>query len=271
MSRGRCARGASGDRDRRCRATEAVTARRSCGGCRCRGASSASGATCRPLGRSRRLSVLRSPRACVRWRRRCATVRRPPTTSASPWPSRPRPRSSWAGFPSSPSVLGVALGFDTFGTLLGNPIGIACLALGGALILGAQRWNAALVRRARPAAGVPGLDAELLAIALSGGVSIDRARRSGRRRRPRDRTDAATEAVLGPLAHGGRARPWSCSGRRRRSRDTGRESTGRLRAARLSSPPPPSARRLHAARVPPPRRRPDAAQRHDPVPLPLTF
>lgn len=92
-------------------------------------------------------------------------------------------------------LLGIALGFDTFGTLIGNPIGIACLVLGAALIIGAQRWNAALVKRARAGGRIPGLDAELLAIALSGGVSIDRARRlvedaTG------SRADAATDAVL---------------------------------------------------------------------------
>jgi len=73
-------------------------------------------------------------------------------------------------------LLGAALGFDTAGTLVTSPIGIACLAAGLALIVGAQRWTAALVRRAAPDPGVPGLGAELLAVALSGGVSIDRAR-----------------------------------------------------------------------------------------------
>ena len=71
--------------------------------------------------------------------------------------------------------LGAALGFDTFGTLLGHPAGIACLVAGGALIVVAQRWTARMVRRARAAGGVPGLHAELIAIALSGGASIDRA------------------------------------------------------------------------------------------------
>jgi tight adherence protein B len=92
-------------------------------------------------------------------------------------------------------LLGVALGFDTLGTLLGNPIGIVCLAVGAALIVAAQRWNAALVGRARSSSGIPGLEAELLAIALSGGVSIDRARvlvkdATGAQ------TDDATESVL---------------------------------------------------------------------------
>jgi tight adherence protein B len=72
--------------------------------------------------------------------------------------------------------LGVALGFDTLSTLFTQPLGIACLVAGAALILVAQRWTARLVDRARRPERVPGLDAELIAIALSGGVSIDRAR-----------------------------------------------------------------------------------------------
>lgn len=71
--------------------------------------------------------------------------------------------------------LGAALGFDTFGVVFTHPVGIACLVGGAGLIVAAQRWSTRLVRRAHAAAGVPGLDAELVAIALSGGVSIDRA------------------------------------------------------------------------------------------------
>ncbi|MGZ8804678.1 MAG: type II secretion system F family protein [Microbacterium sp.] len=92
-------------------------------------------------------------------------------------------------------LLGVALGFDTLGTLLGSPIGIGCLAVGVALIIGAHRWNAALVRRARADGGIPGLGPELLAIALSGGISIDRARRLVHDATGAS-TDASTEAVL---------------------------------------------------------------------------
>ncbi|MFC0198228.1 type II secretion system F family protein, partial [Microbacterium arthrosphaerae] len=73
-------------------------------------------------------------------------------------------------------ALGAALGFDTFATLLGQPLGIACLAGGAVLIVLARRWTSRLVAGARGAHVVPGLDAELIAIALSGGVSIDRAR-----------------------------------------------------------------------------------------------
>ena len=130
-------------------------------------------------------------------------------------------------------LLGVALGFDTFGTLVGSPIGIACLVLGIALIFGAQRWNAALVKRARAGSGIPGLDAELLAIALSGGVSIDRARRLVREATAAP-TDAATDAVLDLSRSAGvpaveLLRASSALARHRARVD------GRLRAARLST------------------------------------
>ena len=42
-------------------------------------------------------------------------------------------------------------------------------------MVGARGGTRALVRRARAAGALPGLDAELIAIALSGGVSIERA------------------------------------------------------------------------------------------------
>jgi tight adherence protein B len=130
-------------------------------------------------------------------------------------------------------LLGVALGFDTIGTLVGSPIGIVCLAGGIVLLVTAQRWNAALVRRARAAGGIPGLAGELLAIALSGGVSIERAQRL-----VADATGAEpgadTRAVLDlsrtagvPAAELLRA---SSSLARHRAR-----VDGRLRAARLSS------------------------------------
>ncbi|HWM15161.1 MAG TPA: type II secretion system F family protein [Microbacterium sp.] len=130
-------------------------------------------------------------------------------------------------------LLGVALGFDTLGTLLRNPIGIACLVLGAGLIFGAQRWNAALIRRARAGSGIPGLDAELLAIALSGGVSIERASRlvGDATGRP---ADATTGAVLELSRTAGvpaveLLRASSTLARHRARVD------GRMRAARLSA------------------------------------
>lgn len=74
-------------------------------------------------------------------------------------------------------ALGIALGFDTLRVLVASPLGIACLVCGIVLLVTAQRWTGHLVRRAHASGPTPGWEAELLAIALSGGVSIDRARR----------------------------------------------------------------------------------------------
>jgi tight adherence protein B len=129
-------------------------------------------------------------------------------------------------------ALGAALGFDTFGTLLAQPLGLACLAAGVALILLARRWTAALVRRAREESGIAGHGAELLAIALSGGVSIDRAR--AQVAETGAAADASTDVILSLSRSAGvpavellRA---SASLARHRAR-----VDGRLRAARLSS------------------------------------
>jgi len=72
-------------------------------------------------------------------------------------------------------VFGMLLGFNTLGTLLTTAPGIACLVLGSALLLVGARWNRRLVRRAQPTDLLPGLQLELLAIAVSGGGSLDRA------------------------------------------------------------------------------------------------
>lgn len=129
-------------------------------------------------------------------------------------------------------ALGAALGFDTFGALIGQPLGLACLAGGVALIIAARRWTAALVRRALDGEGVAGHGAELLAIALSGGVSIGRAtslvEESGQQ------TDASTAEILALSRTAGvpaveLLRSSAALARHRARVD------GRLRAARLSS------------------------------------
>jgi tight adherence protein B len=73
-------------------------------------------------------------------------------------------------------LFGMLLGFDTIGTLFTTPIGWICLGLGAGLMLGASRWNRRLVRSAQPRDLTPGLAFDLLAIAVSGGGSLDRAR-----------------------------------------------------------------------------------------------
>ena len=74
-------------------------------------------------------------------------------------------------------LFGALLGFDTFAVLFGNPLGLACVAVGGALLWAGRRWSAALAARATRSEADAGLELELLAIAMSGGASVDRARR----------------------------------------------------------------------------------------------
>ena len=72
-------------------------------------------------------------------------------------------------------IFGMLLGFDTLTTLTTTPIGWACLTIGGLLLAAGARWNRALVRSAAPRELSPGLDLDLVAIAVSGGGAIDRA------------------------------------------------------------------------------------------------
>ena len=74
-------------------------------------------------------------------------------------------------------LLGFALGFDTIGVIVGNPLGAACVIAGLLLVLAARLWTRRLLRRAAPEPGTPGMRAELVAVALAGGASIDRALR----------------------------------------------------------------------------------------------
>lgn len=73
-------------------------------------------------------------------------------------------------------VLGLALGFDTIGVLTTTPMGAACLIAGLSMMGAAHVWTGRLVRAAGPPPDVAGLRAELIAIALTGGVSLERAR-----------------------------------------------------------------------------------------------
>lgn len=97
--------------------------------------------------------------------------------------------------------LGVALGFDTVGILFGDPVGIFCLVAGSSLVLASRAWSRRLVRRVAPPAGVPGLDAELWAVALSAGVSVDRAKElvARARREPRPIETSSTDPLAATL------------------------------------------------------------------------
>ena len=71
---------------------------------------------------------------------------------------------------------GALLGFDTLRVLFTTVPGLACLVVGVILLLIARRWNHRLVAAARPPDALPGLELELLAIAVTGGGSLEAAR-----------------------------------------------------------------------------------------------
>ncbi|HEU4850119.1 MAG TPA: hypothetical protein VFS93_06885, partial [Terrimesophilobacter sp.] len=96
-------------------------------------------------------------------------------------------------------LFGLGLGFDTLGVLFGTAPGALCLAGGAALMLVARAWNRRLLRAATPKDVTPGLSLELLSIAVSGGASLDRARRavaSALERCGLDGRDAELDEVL---------------------------------------------------------------------------
>lgn len=79
------------------------------------------------------------------------------------------------GLPVVGIVFGTLLGFNTLGTLFTTVPGLVCLVVGVALLVVARRWNRRLVLAAQPTDVLPGLSLELMAIAVSGGGSLDRA------------------------------------------------------------------------------------------------
>ena len=80
------------------------------------------------------------------------------------------------GLPFVGILFGMALGFNPLGTLFTTAPGLICLVTGVTLLLAARRWNRRLVAAAQPTDLLPGLPLELMAIAMSGGGSLDRAR-----------------------------------------------------------------------------------------------
>jgi tight adherence protein B len=80
-----------------------------------------------------------------------------------------------AALPVIALLFGATLGFDTIGVLLGNPFGLGCMVVGSALLWAGARWNRSLIARAAVARPAPGLELDLLAVALASGASVDRA------------------------------------------------------------------------------------------------
>ncbi|WP_344819343.1 type II secretion system F family protein [Microbacterium soli] len=132
-------------------------------------------------------------------------------------------------------LLGFALGFDTVGVLLTNPFGIVCAAAGLALVGLARLWTARMVRRAAPDPGTPGMHAELVAVALSGGAGIPRALRlvehsTAESVEGRAATDAVLELSRSAGVPAGALLRAAAAQQRQQAR-----VQGRVRAARLSS------------------------------------
>lgn len=92
-------------------------------------------------------------------------------------------------------LFGFLLGFNTVGTLLTTAPGLLCLGAAAALMLVGARWNRRMIRRATPTDRSPGLALDLLAVAMSGGVSVQRARSLVRESLPQRLTASHAELV----------------------------------------------------------------------------
>lgn len=129
-------------------------------------------------------------------------------------------------------ALGLVLGFEILSTLT-QPVGVACLVVGVVLMLLARLWTARLVREAQPPPDLPGLQADAVAVALSAGVSIERAlavvTAAGGGEPSGETTSVLSLAQRAGAPAVEMLRASAADARRRRRTD------GRLRAARLGS------------------------------------
>jgi len=111
-------------------------------------------------------SQARALRMLVQVQREVATALAAPVTTAR----------MVLALPAVGLVLGMLLGFDTVAVLVATPVGWGCLVVGCGLIVVAVRWNRRLVRSATPTQASPGLECELMAVAVTGGGSLAQAR-----------------------------------------------------------------------------------------------
>lgn len=129
-------------------------------------------------------------------------------------------------------ALAIALGFDVAATLA-HPLGIAAMIAGVALMVIARIWTRRLAARAQPPEQPPGVHAELVAIALTGGASVERAlcmvESAGG-----GRADAETTAVLDLSRRAGAPAAELLRATAADLRHDAR-TAGRMRAARLGA------------------------------------
>lgn len=132
-------------------------------------------------------------------------------------------------------LLGFALGFDTIGVLVTNPFGTACVVGGLVLVLIARWWTGRMVRTAQPRPGTPGMRADLITVALSGGAGMPRALRLVEQSTAELIDDpTTTQAVLDLSRSAGVPAGSLLRASAARLRQEARVQ-GRIRAARLSS------------------------------------
>lgn len=131
-------------------------------------------------------------------------------------------------------LLGFALGFDTVGVIVATPWGAGCVVAGLLLVLAARLWTKRLLIRARPAPGTPGMQAELVAIALSGGASVERALSLATSSGSHKSGDSAVRSVLDMARAAGVPAVELLRASAAQERHDARVR-GRMRAARLST------------------------------------
>ena len=131
--------------------------------------------------------------------------------------------------------LGALIGVDPVGALTHSAIGWVLLAVGAGLVGGGRLWTAALTRQAAPRAMFAGIRHELMAVALTGGLSIERARDLTDRAAARFGLAGASDAVepilrLAERAGAPAAELLRSSGQhaRRQERTDGRRAAARL-------------------------------------------
>lgn len=81
---------------------------------------------------------------------------------------------SW--LPAVGVVMAYAIGVDVIDTLVAGPLGWLAAGSGGGLLIAGRSWTRTLVRSASREGPVPGIQHELMAIALAAGMSVPSAR-----------------------------------------------------------------------------------------------
>jgi tight adherence protein B len=81
---------------------------------------------------------------------------------------------SW--LPAVGVAMAYGIGVDVIGTLVTGPLGWVAAVSGGGLLVAGRSWTRRLIRSASRAGPVPGIQHELTAIALAGGMSVPAAR-----------------------------------------------------------------------------------------------